>query len=229
MKKILAAGAACLWLVGGVLAMPQQPPQIELQAAIRTETVGNDLKAAVRQFNEIIAKYPGDRVVTATALVDLAECYRRLGDAESQNIYQQIVREFADQPEAVAVARARLAPSESAPDPRRRIWTLPSEGSVSSSVSYDGRYVAYVSWSDAGKANLFVHTFGGGADRRVTETRNVAGIPWKTHADQAAFSRDGRQLAFSWIDENAGTYQLRVVPLTGIASVPPRVLVNNED
>ena len=60
-------------------------------------------------YGEIAAKYAkSDRGVAATALVHMAECYQKMGDAESRKIYEHVVRDFADQKEAVAVAHARL-------------------------------------------------------------------------------------------------------------------------
>ena len=38
----------------------------------------------------------------------MAECYQKLGDAESRKIYEQVVKDYADQKEAVTLARARL-------------------------------------------------------------------------------------------------------------------------
>jgi Tol biopolymer transport system component len=202
-----------------------RPQDVELQAAIRAATLGGDLSAAIQQFKALVAKYPADRVVAAKALVELADCYRRLGDAEAQRVYQRILTEYRDQPEAVAVARARLAPSESEADPNRRVWTVPIDGNVAGPVSYDGRHVAYVDWSDAGKGDLFVHAFGAGADRRVTQSGNVKDTTWKRFAEQAAFSRDGVKLAYSWVDLDKNREELRIVGLAGTAALQSSMLV----
>ena len=44
----------------------------------------------------------------AQALLRMARCYEQLGNAEAQQVYERIVREFKDQSEAVEVARTRL-------------------------------------------------------------------------------------------------------------------------
>ena len=51
--------------------------------------------------------------LAAQALVQMAECYQKLGDAESRKIYEQPVRDYIYQNESVAVARARLGNNES--------------------------------------------------------------------------------------------------------------------
>src|SRR5262245_53915982 len=107
-KSLLLAG-----LLGSALSLgysanqaKDDRAQVALQAAIKTETVDGDLKGAIRQYGEIVAKHKTDRAVAATALVHMAECYRKQGDAEAQRIYERVVREYADQKEAVAAARA---------------------------------------------------------------------------------------------------------------------------
>src|SRR5689334_12528573 len=86
-----------------------RPQDIDLQAAIRTETVEGDLAKAVRQYEAIVTKYKSDRATAATALVHLAACHQKLGDAQARRIYEQLVREYGDQKDAVTTARARLA------------------------------------------------------------------------------------------------------------------------
>ena len=217
----LAVGLT-IW-TGSAIAQ-SRPQDVALQEARRSVSVG-DLKQAVAQFKVLIAKFPDDRATVAAALLGLADCYRRLGDAESQKIYARIIAEFSDQRETAAAARARLSPGESIPDPVRRVWTVPVDADITSAVSYDGRFVAYVDWSNTGKADLFVHSFAGGPDRRVIQTGNTADATWKRWPESAAFSRDGRQLAFSWIDDTTHRRELRLVTLAGTAAPQPRVLV----
>ena len=208
----------------GVAIAQSRPQDVALQEARRTVSVGN-LKEAVAQFKTIIAKYPDDRATTASALLGLADCYRRLGDVESQKIYARIIAEFSDQRQTAAEARARLAPGEPTTDPIRRLWTVPADASIAGAVSYDGRYVAYVDWSNPGKGDLFLHSFAGGADRRLTQTGNSADANWKRWADSAVFSRDGRQVAYSWVDDATSRWEIRIVGLTGTATPQPKVLV----
>jgi Tol biopolymer transport system component len=85
----------------------QTRPAVELQAAMTKEQVDGDLKTAIAAYQKIAADKSAPRDVRAKALLHLAGCYEKLGQ-QAQGVYQQIVRDFADQP-AAAQARARLA------------------------------------------------------------------------------------------------------------------------
>src|ERR1044071_2132696 len=65
-----------------------------MQTAMKKELVDGDLNGAIRQYAAIAAKYKNDRAVTAMALVHMAECYQKMGDAESRKIYERVTREF---------------------------------------------------------------------------------------------------------------------------------------
>ncbi len=85
----------------------QTSPAVELQAAMTKEQVDGDLKTAVEAYQKIAADKSAPRDVRAKALLHLAGCYEKQGQ-QAQSVYQQIVRDFADQP-AAAQARVRLA------------------------------------------------------------------------------------------------------------------------
>ncbi len=85
----------------------QTSPAVELQAAMTKEQVDGDLKTAIAAYQKIAADKSAPRDVRSKALLHLAGCYEKLGQ-RAQSVYQQIVRDFADQP-AAAQARARLA------------------------------------------------------------------------------------------------------------------------
>lgn len=99
-------GAVVVFASGLILA--QTKPAVELEGAIAKEQVSGDLKAAISAYQKIGAENSAPRDVRAKALLHLAGCYERLGQQESRKVYEQIVREFADQPSAVQ-ARARLS------------------------------------------------------------------------------------------------------------------------
>ena len=207
-----------------------------LKAAKNTELVDGDLKGAIKRYGEIAAKYSKtDRAAAAMALVRMAECHQKLGDAESRKIYEQVVREYGDQKDAVAEARARLGgsrPARNAGASFRHLWNLPPtvtpRGTV---VSPDGRYFAYVDYAQKGDA--FLHDFITGTDRRLTNTgsasRKGTSTPTEQFADgDWAFSRDSKQLAYTWCNEK-GQYEIRVVDLRGSGIPPPRRLFGSEE
>src|SRR5438034_7798622 len=97
-----------------------------LQSAMKKETVDGDLNGAIKQYGAIVTKYKSDRAVTAIALVHMAECYQKMGDSESRKIYERVVSEYADQKEAVAMARAKLGggpATKNAGIVTRQVWT----------------------------------------------------------------------------------------------------------
>jgi hypothetical protein len=85
----------------------QTRPAVELQAAMTKEQVDGDLKTAIAAYQKIAADKSAPRDVRAKSLLHLAGCYEKLGQ-QAQSVYQQIVRDFSDQP-AAAQARVRLA------------------------------------------------------------------------------------------------------------------------
>src|SRR4051812_24986247 len=86
-------------LLAAALGVAQQRKQqdIDLQAAVRKETVEGDLNGAIKQYTAIASKYKSDRAAVSMALVHMADCYRKMGDAESRKLYEQVVKDYADQ------------------------------------------------------------------------------------------------------------------------------------
>lgn len=211
MRTVTAIALAVVLLAAGAITQERRPQDVALQAAIRTETVDGNLESAVKQFADIAARYTTDRATVATALVHLAGCYQKRGDTQARSIYERIVREFADQKDAVAIARARLG-SNGRPGSiamsYRHVWAGPKVDG-GGSISADGRYLSYVDWETG---DLAVHDFSDGSDRRIT---NKPG-GWQQSnefAEQSAMSRDARSIAYAWFD-GKDKYQLRVADLT---------------
>ncbi|MBI3490204.1 MAG: PD40 domain-containing protein, partial [Acidobacteria bacterium] len=184
-----------------------------------------DLKGAIEQYKKV-AQSP-DRTIAATALVRMAECYQKLGDTEAQKIYERVVREFADQKEAAAGARARLAALQS-PTPvpagqtARLVWTgQDAFGSVRGSPSPDGRYLTFL---QIGTGALAVRDLKEGTTRILA--REAGGSMF-----YSAFSPDGRQVAYAWAAQKGKDIKsdLRIVPLTSGDSTPPRLVYRNEE
>jgi hypothetical protein len=114
--SLLLSGAALVSMVllgvllSEVTVLPlhaQTSPAVALEAATTKELVDGDLKTAIADYQKIAADKSAPRDVRAKALLHLAGCYEKLGQ-RAQSVYQQIVRDFADQP-AAAQARTRLA------------------------------------------------------------------------------------------------------------------------
>jgi hypothetical protein len=95
-------------------AQTQPSPAVELKAAIAAEQVKGDLDGAIEAYRKIAADSAAPREIRAEALLHLAGCYEKKGD-QALSVYQQIVRDFADQA-AAKQAGAKLAAARRAED-----------------------------------------------------------------------------------------------------------------
>jgi len=139
-----------------VTAPAQKSAEVALRAAMETETVKGDLKGAIDQYKKIAAGK--DRALAAKALVRMAECYQKLGDSESRRIYERLVKDYADQKEAVAIARVKLGGgAQNTEVITRQVWTGPNVDAYGT-VSPDGRVLSYTDW-DTG--DLALHNWPG--------------------------------------------------------------------
>lgn len=228
MRRATGFILAGVLLGGGVIAQQRKQQDIDLQAAIRTETVNGDLNSAIKQYGEIAMKYKNDRPVAAMALVRMAEAYQKMGDAESRRIYERVVREYSDQREAVAIAMAKLGPGAGEKGKgmaSRQVWTLPDNTDVFGTVSPDGNLVPYVNWAQ--KGDLFLHDLTTGDERRITKTASAHGGSSGDYAEESCFSRDGKWLAYSWFKGKEKRYEIRLIDSRG--SGEPRRVFDDEE
>ena len=220
---ILAMTAALLIAPAGAEKAPEA--ETMLRAAQQKETLEGDLKGAIKQYAAIAAKYARtDRGVTATALIRMAECYQKMGDTESRNIYERVIRDYADQKEAVAEARARLGAEPFTAGPARAtgdrpVWTGDADGF--GTISPDGRYLTYTDWKTGG---LVLRELATGTDRRLT-----AGAYSDGQTEFSVISKDGKQVAFEWFLNDKKRYELRIASLAGSGVLEGRTLVDNAD
>jgi Tol biopolymer transport system component len=214
MKRLaLVVIALAVFAAPGALA---QDAARLLKAAINTEMVDGDPKAAIEQYKKVVAS--GIRPLAAEALLRMAGCYQKLGDAEAQKIYAQIVANYADQTKVVAEARARMVAgaavsSQNGLATRRPLWTLKTGDWVTGQMSSDARLVAYATQA-SGDYPLAIHDLQTGTDRVVAQR-----MPGESFfmAMSSAFSRDGQKLAYR-VEMSAGSrdfVQMRVIDLAG--------------
>src|SRR3990172_7340187 len=222
MKPILIGIVSAMLVMAALALGAQKPDDVErkLKAAMNTELVDGNLKAAIEQYKKVAQR--GIRPLAAQALVHMAECYQKLGDAEARKIYERVVREFADQKEAAATARTRLggnATTQNAGIVTRQVWSGPNVY-IYGSVSPDGRYLSFV---DQETGDLALRDLANGKDRRLTNQ----GTGFES-TQGSVISPDGKQVAYSW-DNRDGTSDLRLIGLNGSGPATPQVLYDNED
>ncbi len=215
-------------LLLGAAAAQQRPPGApgELRAAIDKANVEGDLPGAIKQLQAIVDRYGRtDRVTAATALMQMAECYQKLGDAQARTAYERVLRDFADVPAVAASARSRLAAlkagGRSTSPPTlglRRIYDGPGLDWCNG-LSSDARYLSHPEWLSG---NIAITDLATGTMRPVTTTGSINKSPGE-YGECSIFSRDNRQLAYYWFSEQS---ELRVSAVDG---GPTRTLFRTPD
>lgn len=215
-------------LMGALLTLQVAPAQnsaqakaeVALRVAMETETVKGDLKGAIEQYKKLAQG--SNRAVAAKALIQMGECYEKLGSSEADKQYALVISKFSDQKEAVAQARAHLggAAAKASGMVNRPVWVLDKAASAAS-ISPDGRYIAFTDEDVAGRGNLKLHDLTTGMDRRLTDAASGE------FSDESAFSPDGKQIAYLWdaacLSGKCETAEIRVLGLSGTAPAVPRV------
>lgn len=198
-----------------------------LARAHHKATVDGDMQGAIVEYKTIVAGAGSDRALAAQALVRMAECYQKLGDAEAKSIYERVVRDYGDQQESATVARMRLGRSaqvvQSTDIAASKVMTLPSTGDFSGSISPDGRLLSHVDWATG---DLAVYDLSARRSRLLTNKG-----PWtqsEQHALASAISRDGKRVAYSWKSDE-GRWQLRIAALEGPSLPRSRVVFDNQE
>lgn len=180
MAMVVVSGVALAGAGSLVQARQSDPAQQAFEAARRIEVVDRDLRGAIAKYRDVVTRYASNRPVAASALVRLAGCYQQLGQPEAMPTYQGVVRDFADQPTAVAAAKAAIdATRPAAPAQttlvRRVVYEDHEWNAVA--VSPDGRYAV---GRAAGTRPLMLRTLPTKDGRLLfpeTETSAISGSP----------------------------------------------------
>lgn len=217
-------------LVAVLLAIPVVTPaqsggEVALRAAMETETVKGDLRAAIEQYKQIAAGR--DRALAAKALLRMAECYQKLGDSEARAVYERVIREYADQSEAVTLARARLGATAPVSTTKgdRAVWTGPYVD-LFGQVSPDGRFITFTDWFRSN--NLMVRDVALGTHVALTNNSSFVDNPsaaYQGEAQWSAISKDGKRVAYGWFDNTADGRQIRITTLDAVGTPKYRQLL----
>src|SRR5512144_969837 len=114
MKTSRKSGFLAVWLLAGLLAVStaaQKDDQAEvlIQAAHQKQLVEGQLEQAIQLYKRIVQEHTGNRTVAAQALLEMGQCYEKLGNTEARKAYESLLRDYADQNELATQARKRLA------------------------------------------------------------------------------------------------------------------------
>jgi Tol biopolymer transport system component len=191
--------------------------KVMLEAAKKKELVDGDLKAAIQQYRAIVDKFKNDRAIAAAALIHMADCYQRLGDAEARKIFEQVAKNYADQPEIAASARQRLAALEGVRTTDtltlRQLFTT-EPFARPESISPDGTVMGI----DGG--NIGVRDVASGQIRWL-----VDGGSQNVEAECPVISPDRRQVAYGWYPHRNGVLYGELRVISNEAGSKPRVLI----
>jgi Tol biopolymer transport system component len=185
------------------------PAKVMFEAAKKKELIDGDLNAAIAQYKTIVSKFAGQRAVVADALIHMAECYQKLGDAQASKIFEQVLNQYGDQKEAVATARAHLGGAgPSGGITKRQVSTDACASANGASISLDGRWMTMTDPEDAG--NLAIRDMSTGQIKRLlADTGAAKGF----RAMSPVLSPDMRQIVYFLGSSGArNTFSLRVVP-----------------
>jgi Tol biopolymer transport system component len=203
-----------------------QSPSVSrlFQEAIHLMETKGDYPGALQLFEQV-AKGP-DRNLAARSLLYAGTCYEKLGKRDAQNVYQRLIRDFADQPALAAVARARLAALVTAALPRasngmiaRRAWAGPGLD-LDTGLSPDGRSISFPDWT-TGELSLIVFD----TNQRRRLTRKGTWFDSSEHAYGSSHSPDGREIAYVWMNAK-GAFEVRILGLDGSG---PRIVYSDPE
>ncbi len=195
------------------------------QQALVKERAEGDLPAAIELLKRIVQDHADNRALAAKALLEMGECYEKLGKEEARKAYERVLRDYADQNEAAAQARTRLAAlsgkgaSRSSEMVTRRVWAG-AEVDVLGSPSPDGRYLSCVDWTTG---DLALRDLATGKMRHLTNKGS-----WTESREFALFSvisPDGKEVSYNWSNKDE-YYDLRLVRLD---SSTPRILYRDKE
>ncbi|MCG6922714.1 MAG: tetratricopeptide repeat protein, partial [Acidobacteria bacterium] len=151
------------------LAMPAQSGHDLFQQALVKERAEGNLQEAIDLYDRIVRNHSGDHALAAKALLQMGQCYEKLGKSGARKAYERVIREYADQAEPVQVARARLAALTQPPRHDmavRRLWSDAMANTLGE-VSPQGRHFSFVDWKTG---NLVVHDLTTGENRPLTKS-----------------------------------------------------------
>jgi Tol biopolymer transport system component len=158
------------------MAQQKRPQDIDLQAAIRKESIDGDLKTAIKMYQKIADRYKADRAAAAQALLHMAGCYEKSGDAQARKVFEEVIHDYPDQKDAVAAARAKLGADQSV-DVLDGAWSAPSP---------DGRYIVRAAGVDQG----FVV--------RDLSTNTERSVPLQGVTRRQMLTPDGKRILYYW-------------------------------
>ncbi|MDP2957263.1 MAG: tetratricopeptide repeat protein [Longimicrobiales bacterium] len=226
MKSIAVLCLALLLTISDASPASAQSGADLFQQALQMERVEGDLKAAIALYQRILEEHAADRALSAKVLVQLGQAYEKMGNSDARTSYQRVIRDYADQPEQVTMARARLdalsasaTRSAGAGPTVRRLWSG-DDIDATGAPTRDGRLLTFVDWTFG---DLALRDLSTGQNRLLTNKGTWGDLSFPLNSTP---SPDGRRVAYGWSgdmrrSDQARQFELRLI---GIDGGEPRVL-----
>ncbi|MDP2885357.1 MAG: tetratricopeptide repeat protein [Ignavibacteria bacterium] len=194
-------------------AQQNKAEQMYQQALYEMEGKGNYEKA-LGIFGQIMKDFSDNRRISAKAQFQTGVCYEKLGKSGAQNAYERIIKQYPDQADLVAQARARLAAlsasteSGRGPVARRLLTYLDTDINDFNDMvpSPEGHRVAYTRLGTDG--TLLVRDLATGATEQLAPS-----LP-ATRNQYPIWSPDGKQIAYGSQDSQTRTGSVRIIDVT---------------
>ena len=103
------------------------------------------MNGAIQILLRIVREYPADKKIAGKAQLQIGMCYEKLGKEQAIKAYELVLKNFADQPNLVASARARIAALQMKEPTGPVVEKLPKVMEVPS-FSPDGTKIAGIVW-----------------------------------------------------------------------------------
>ena len=203
-----------LYLLIVMAGAAAETPQELYQKALVKERSEGKLDEAIKLYRRAADSAGKDRALAAKALVQLGECYEKMGSTEARKQYDRVIRDYADQKDAVAMARARIGATgtHETGTVLRKIWAGDNTD-LQGKPSPDGRFLVFVDWSSGG--NLAVRDLTTGENRLLTHAKARTPTINEGYAGSPIFSPDGKQIAYNWYELENGAASLRLIGADG--------------
>ena len=230
MRTAFVVAAALFIGVLSVTAQKGDQGEVLLQTAIHKEMVEGKLEEAIQIYKNVFTTNKNNRVLAAKALVQMGQCYEKLGNAEARKAYEQVVQEFADQAEQVQLARTRLA-ALIAPEVKPKFTKIrvPTKLPLFTALalSPDGQQLAYVSNGSVWLVPVHGPSYPeiAGPPRRITER-----IAAQITTTDIVWSQDGRWIALKvYENRKDGSEESAIYMIPSAGGQPRRVELELKD
>ncbi|MFA5818132.1 MAG: tetratricopeptide repeat protein, partial [Bacteroidales bacterium] len=214
-RKTLTIIMALSMILGSYQSFAQTAEEL-FPKAIQLEEVKGELEKAIEVYQTIVTQFSANRPISSKALLHIGMCYEKMGNTEARKAYERVVRDYADQGEATAQARVRLAalggPVSAGGLVTRRV--LSDASGVDGVLTADGKYISHI---DRGTGDMVQFEVASGQTSRITNKGGAAAK--EAPYEYQVFSRDGKQIVYSVESSDPNTKdrvpQLRIRNLDG--------------